>query len=60
MAIFAEQQIYEQSEADPVDGLRPELGETSTLTETDPVVLTRTDPASARCYARKGVKGTVE
>jgi hypothetical protein len=27
MAIFAEQQIYEQSEADPVDGLRPELGE---------------------------------
>jgi glutamate dehydrogenase (NADP+) len=32
----------------------------STLTETDPVVLTRTDPASARCYARKGVKGTVE
>ena len=32
----------------------------STLRETDPFVLIRTDPGSARCYARKGVKGTVE
>ena len=30
----------------------------STLTETDPFLLTRTDPASAQGCARKGVKGT--